>query len=205
MRPIAERRSCRSQARSTGVCPEGAQVRRRTGCSMKPLSSKKTMGSPRRLAPFLYGANPACAIVPRPRRPLRGPAVRAFGKSSPGRGAACPREPGDTPREMFLRSPRPPADTSKGRYDIRPFADRPREFRSVAVSASCRDGAFVRDVVLLSGLPSLLTPHPDATVSRNRPKHQPFPPPRRRRCLRATSALPASDEPPRRLRFLSVS
>ena len=63
MKPTAESRSCRSQARWTGVCPEGAQVRRRTGWSMKPLSSKKTMGLPLRAAPFLSAANPASAIA----------------------------------------------------------------------------------------------------------------------------------------------
>jgi len=41
---MAEMRSWRSQAFSTGVWPDGAQVRRRTGWSMKPLSSNKTRG-----------------------------------------------------------------------------------------------------------------------------------------------------------------
>ena len=64
MKPTAESRSCRSQARCVGVSPEGAHVRRRTGWSMKPLSSKKTIGLPLRWAPFLSAANPASAIAP---------------------------------------------------------------------------------------------------------------------------------------------
>ena len=58
---IAERRSWRSQAFCTGVWPDGAHVRRRTGWSMKPLSSKKTRGVSVSRAPFLSAANPACA------------------------------------------------------------------------------------------------------------------------------------------------
>jgi hypothetical protein len=40
---ITESRSCRSQLRWTGVCPRGAQVRRTSGCNMKPLSSTSTI------------------------------------------------------------------------------------------------------------------------------------------------------------------
>ena len=83
----AERRSCRSHARCIGVCPEGAQVRRRTGWSMNPLSSKKTIGLPRRRAPFLCEANPGSATAPIARRRLRGPVARASDTSSPTRGA----------------------------------------------------------------------------------------------------------------------
>src|SRR2546426_569747 len=50
---MVESRSCRSHACWIGVWPRGAQVRRQTGCSMKPLSSKKTMTALRR-APFFY-------------------------------------------------------------------------------------------------------------------------------------------------------
>ena len=50
---IAEMRSWRSQAFCIGVSPDGAQVRLRTGWSMKPLSSTKTMLRPSRRA-FFY-------------------------------------------------------------------------------------------------------------------------------------------------------
>ena len=64
MKPTAESRSCRSHARCVGVCPEGAHVRRHTGWSMNPLSSKKTMALRPQAAPFLSGANPASATAP---------------------------------------------------------------------------------------------------------------------------------------------
>lgn len=50
--PITLSRSRRSHERCTGVQPSGAQVRRFTGWSMKPVSSRKTMLAPRRRAFF---------------------------------------------------------------------------------------------------------------------------------------------------------
>jgi len=205
MRPTADSRSCRSQARWTGVCPEGAQVRRRTGWSMKPLSSKKTIGLPQRLAPFLSAANPASATAPWPRRLLLGPVVRASGRSIPGRGAFSRRDPGDTPRGTSWRSPRLPDGRSKGRWGIPPSVARPRGSRSGAAFASRSNGACGQDVVWLVTPPGLLSPQPGATVSPKTPKHQRFPPPRRHRRPPAANALPAVGEPPMRLRFLSVS
>jgi hypothetical protein len=108
---------------------------------MKPLSSKKTIGLPRRWAPFLSAANPVSATAGWPRRLLLGPVVRAFGRSSPNRGASSQRDPGDASPGTPWRSPRPPAGRSRGRRSIRPSAVRPRESRSVAASASRRDGA----------------------------------------------------------------
>lgn len=205
MSPTAERRSCRSHARSTGVRPDGAQVRRRTGWSMNPLSSKKTTGLPRRRAPFLSGANPVCATAPWPRRPPRGHAARAVDRSNPDCGAyvQCSRD--DTSREISWRQPPRPDDTSKGRCDNRLFADRPRESRSVGVSVSRSNGACDRDVVSPSGLPSLLSPPPDATAWLKTPKRQRFPQPRQLPCLPGTSVLPKAGEIPVWLRFLSVS
>ena len=205
MRATAESRSCRSQARWTGVCPEGAQVRRRTGWSMKPLSSKKTIGLPRRWAPFLSAASPVCANAPWPRRLLLGPVVRASGMSSPSRGASSQRGPGDTSRGTFWRSPRPPAGRSKGRWSIRPSAVRLRESRSVAASASRRDGACGQDAAWQITPLCLLSPQPGATVSPKTPTQQRSLLPRRHTCLPAATALLAVDELAARLRFLSVS
>ncbi len=205
MSPTAERRSCRSQARSTGVWPEGAQVRRRTGVSMKPLSSKKTSGLRRRLAPFLCEANPRSAIARCLHRRLREPVALVSGRSSPERGASSRYDRDDSSRGISWRSLRPPAGRSKGRWSIRPCGARPRGSQSVVASASRSDEACGRDVVWLSTPRGLLSPQPGATVVSKLLKHQRFRPPRRHRCPPAATALPAVDELPTRLRFLSVS
>ena len=205
MSPAAESRSCRSQARWTGVCPEGDHVRRHTGWSMKPLSSKKTMGLPLRAAPFLSAANPASATAPWPRRPLRAPVVRAFGKSSPDRAASFPRDRDDTAREISVPRFRPLADKSKGRSGSRTFAAQPRESRRVGVSVSNSDVACGRDVVWLSRRPCLLSPQPDATALPKTGKRQGFPQPRQHPCLPGATPLPAVGELPVPLRFLSFS
>ena len=40
--PRTLQRSCRSQAYCTGVSPRGTQVRSRSGCNIRPVSSRKT-------------------------------------------------------------------------------------------------------------------------------------------------------------------
>ena len=147
MKPTAESRSCRSQVRCTGVCPEGAQVRRRTGWSMKPLSSKKTMGLPRLAAPFLSAASPAFAIQPRRYRLLPWHVVRASGMSSPSRGVSSQHDPGDTSREIAWPQLRPRDRRSTGRFGIQLSLARPRESSTVVASASRSDGACDQDVV----------------------------------------------------------
>lgn len=205
MNPTADNRSCRSQARWIGVCPEGDQVRRRTGWSIKPLSSKKTMGLPLAAAPFLFAANPAFAIASWPRRPLRVPAARASGKSNPNCEASSRYNLGDTRHGIFVRRSRRSADRSRSRFDSRPSVVRPRESRRVDVSASCSDEAFVRDVVWLSRHPCLLSPQPAAIASPKTPKRQGFPQSRQFPCLPGSTVLPADGEIPVPLRFLSVS
>ncbi len=205
MRPTAESRSCRSQASWIGVCPEGAQVHRRTGWSMKPLSSKKTMGLPRRFAPFLSAANPASATAPPRPGPVRAPVVRASGRSSPGDGGSSPRDRGDTRRETSWPPLRPPGGRSKARSGTPPSAGRPRESLAVAASASGSDGAWGRDGVWLGKPPDLLSARPDAIVSPKTGKQQRFPRPRRHRPLPGGASLRGVGGPPIRLRFLSVS
>lgn len=205
MRPAAESRSCRSQARWMGVCPQGDHVRRHTGWSMKPLSSKKTIGLPLRAAPFLSAASPASATASWPRRSLPVPVVRASGKSSPGRGVSFPRDRGDTPRGISWPRLRLPAGKSKGRSGSQTFAVQPRESRRVGISVSDSDGACDRDGVWLSRRPCLLSPQPAATASPKTPKRQGFPQPRQHPCLPGATLLPAVGELPVPLRFLSVS
>jgi len=205
MKPIADNRSCRSQARWIGVCPEGDQVRRRTGWSMKPLSSKKTMGLPLAAAPFLFAANPTFATASWTRRRLRVPAARASGKSNPSCEASSRCNPGDTRREIFVQRPRQSADRSRSRCDTRPSVVRRVESRQVGVSASRSDEAFVRDVVWLSRHPCLLSPQPAAIVSPKTPKRQGFPQSRQSPCPPGSTVLPAVGEIPVPLRFLSVS
>ena len=205
MRPTTLSRSCRSQASCSGVCPEGAQVRRRTGCSMKPLSSKKTMGVSLRFAPFLFAATPACATAEYPLRCALALVARASGVSSPSCGESSRREPGDTSHRTSWQSLRPPADRSKGRYGNRPCTVRPRESSPVAASVSRSGGASGRDAVWPSGPPSLLSPQPDAIALPRIRKQRRFGQPRRFSCLPAVIFPPADDEFPTRLRFLSVS
>lgn len=205
MKPTAERRSCRSHARSTGVLPDGAHVRRRSGCSMKPLSSSKIIGLPLRSAPFLCGANPGFASARLRRRRHRVPATRASGTSNQGRAANGRRNRGDMLREIFSRPRRSLADKSKNPFDSRPFAVRPEEFPSVVVSAERSTAAAFRDVVRLSKPPGLLSPQPAANVSRNSKKRQNFPSLRRSSPPPAGAFPPASDELPVWSRFLSVS
>ena len=205
MSPITLRRSCRSQASCSGVCPEGAQVRRRTGWSMKPLSSKKTMGASVRFAPFLFAATPGGANAECPRRCALAPAARASGVSTPICGGSSRREPGDTSHRTSWQSLRPPAGRSKGRCDNRPCEVRPREPSPIVASASRLGGAFALDAVWPSEPPSLLSPQPGATALPRIPKHRRSELPRRLSCLPAVNSQPADGESPTRLHFLSVS
>ena len=205
MKATADNRSCRSHACWIGGWPDGAHVRRRAGWSMKPLSSKKTTGLPLRAAPFLSVASLASASVLWPRRPLRVPVAPASDKSNPSREAHARYNPGDTPHGIFSLQPRRYGDKSKNRCDTRPSVVRPKEFPRVDVSAPCSSGALVRDAVLLSRRPCLLSPQPDATDSPKTAKRQEFPQPRRLLCRPGAIAPPAADELPIPMRFLSVS
>ena len=205
MKLTAESRSCRSQARCVGVSPEGAHVRRRTGWSMKPLSSKKTIGLPLHWAPFLCGAKPVSANAPVPRRRLPGHVARASGTSNPNRGVSCRRDPGDTPHESSWPRLRPRADKSRVPCGIRPSAVRLRESLTVAASASRSDEACGQDVVWQITPRGLLSPQPDATVLLKILKHQRFLQPRRLCCHPSATGQRAVGALAVRLRFHSVS
>ena len=92
--PTTESRSWRSRASWIGVRPEGARVRRRTGWSKKPLSSKKTSVKRRRFAPFLSAATLLHATGGWPLRRVRVPAARASDSSSPSCGESSTRDRG---------------------------------------------------------------------------------------------------------------
>ena len=205
MNPTVERRSCRSQARCVGVCPDGDQVRRHTGWSINPLSSKKTTGLPSRAAPFLSGANPVSATARWPSRRPRGRVARASDTSTQDREARSRCNPGDTSHGIAVRQPRQSDDRSTNRCDSRPFADRQEEFRGVGVSASRLGEACGRDVVWLLRHPCLLSPQPDAIVLRKTLKRQGFRGYRRFPCPGESFLPQAIDEIPTRLRFLSIS
>jgi len=205
MSPITESRSWRSQASCCGVFPAGAQVLRRTGWSMKPLSSKKTKGTSSRFAPFLFAASSPRATNGWLSRCVRGPAARASGVSTRTHGESSTREPGGTSRGTPWRLPRLPADRSRGRYDNPLSAVRPRVSSTTGASVSDSDGASVLDEAWLSKPSDRPFPRPASIVLRNRWKRPRSRPPRRFSCLPTVTSMPADGELPTRLHFLSVS
>ena len=202
---IAEMRSWRSQAFCTGVWPDGAQVRRRTGWSMKPLSSKKTRGVSVSLAPFLSAANPASATGRWRRRPTPAPAARASGWSSRGCGESSRRDTGGRTLETSWRLPPRHVNRSKARCDSRPFAVPPRGASPTSVFGRHSIAASDRGEVWLSTPPGRLRLRRASNASRKTPKLPQFPSPRRFSCLSAGVVPQADGEFPTRLRFLASS
>jgi hypothetical protein len=205
MMAIAERRSWRSQAFCIGVWPDGAQVRRRTGWSMKPLSSKKTRGVSDSLAPFLSAANRVFANVRVRRRPTLAPAVRASGLSSQGREEFSRHgRDGSEPETAWRRLPQL-AHKSKDRCGSQPFAVRPRESSATSVSERRSSGAWALDAAWLSEPPCRLS---SGFASSGLPKTRKlpqFPLLRQLSCHPAGVVLQADGESPTRLRFLAFS
>ena len=119
---------------------------------MKPLSSKKTTWLPLREAPFLSAAIPAFATVPWPRRSLRGLVVRASGMSNPGRGAFAQRSPGGNSRGIAGPPPRQSGDTSKSRWNSRPFSVRQENFHELVFLRWAQTGFGPRMWFRLQGL-----------------------------------------------------
>ena len=202
---IAERRSWRSQAFCTGVWPDGAHVRRRTGWSMKPLSSKKTKGVSVSRAPFLSAANPACANVRWRRRSPLAPAARASDWSSPGRGESSRRgRDGNEPETAWRRLPRL-VYKSKDRCGSRPFAAPLRGFSATSVFERRSIGAWAPDAAWLSRPPCRLPLPLASNASPKIRKLRQFPSHRRLSCLPAGVVPQADGEFPTRLRFLAFS
>ncbi len=205
MSPITESRSWRSQASCCGVFPDGAQVLRRTGWSMKPLSSKKTMGTSLRFAPFLFAASSRRASNGWTFRRVRGPAALASGVSTRTHEESSTREPGGTLRGTSWRLPRIPADRSRGRCDNRLSAVRPRVSSTTGASVSDLDGVVALDAVWLSKPSGRRFSRPASIVPRNLWKRPRSWLPRRFSCLPTVTSMPADGEFPTRLHFLSVS
>ena len=205
MSPITESRSWRSQASCCGVFPDGAHVLRRTGWSMKPLSSKKTMGISLRFAPFLFAASSPLASNGWPFRRVRGPAARASEVSTRIHGESSRREPGGTSRRTSWRLPRLPADKSRGRCDNPLSAVRPRVSSTTGVFASHPVVAFRLDAAWPSTPSGRLFSRSVSIALRNIWKRPRFWPPRRFFCLATVTSMPADDEFPTRLHSLSVS
>ena len=202
---IAERRSWRSQAYCSGVWPEGAQVRRRTGWSMKPLSSKKKTGLSLSRAPFLSAASLARANVVGPLRRIPWLAARASGKSSSICGESSTRDTGDRKPEKFWRLSPPLVHRSKDRFCNRLVAVQPGGFSATAVFVSRRDGVWGQDEAWPSGHPSRLPSRSASIASQKRWKPLQSLRPRRFPCLPAGVVRQADGESPTRLRFRAFS
>ena len=197
--------SWRSQASCSGVWPNGAQVRHRTGWSMKQLSSKNTRGVSISLAPFLSAANPASATARWRRRPTPAPAARASGWSSRGCGESSRRDTDGRKREASWRLPPRHANRSKARCGSQPFAVPLRGVSITSVLGRRSNGARDLDEAWLLMPPCRL---PSGLASNASPKTQKlpqFPLPRRFACLPAGVVPLAEDESPTRLRFLAFS
>ena len=205
MTPIAERRSWRSHAFCTGVWPEGAHVRRRTGWSMKPLSSKKTKGVSVSRAPFLSVANRDSANVRWHRRPTRAPVVRASGLSNQGRGESSKHGTDGSELETAWRRPPQREYRSKDRCGSQPCVVRPRELSTAFASERHSIGAWGPDAAWPSTLPCRLASGLASNVSRKTGKPLQFPSLRRLSCLPAGVVQQTDGESPARLRFLAFS
>jgi hypothetical protein len=205
MMAIAERRSCRSQAFCIGVWPDGAQVRRRTGWSIKPLSSKKTSGVSDSLAPFLSVANRPFASVRVRRRPALAPAARASDLSNQDcEESSRHGMDGRTPETAWRRLPQL-AHKSKDRCGSQPLAVRLRESSATSVSERRSIGAWGPDAAWLSTPPCRLSSGLGSNALPKIRKPRQFPLLRRFSCHPAGVALQADDESPTRLRFLAFS
>ena len=202
---IAEIRSCRSQAFCIGVWPDGAQVRRRTGWSMKPLSSKKPSGVSVSRAPFLSAANPAFATVAWRRRPTLAPAARASGWSNRDREVSSKRDTDGRRLATSWRLLPRHAHRSKARCGSQPLSVPPGATPPTSVLARRSNGAWGPDAAWLSTPPSRL-PLPFASnASPKTRKLRQFPSHRRLSCLPAGVVPQADGEFPTRLRFLAFS
>lgn len=200
-----ERRSWRSQAYCSGVWPMGAHVRRRTGCSMKPLSSKKKMGLSDSRAPFLSVATLVRANVAVRIRRIPGRTARASGKSTSccvefSRRGTGGRKPG-----KFWRLSPPRVHRSRDRFCNRLVGGQPEEFPTTVVFVSRRDEVWGRYAVCFSKPPFRLASQSASNASPKKWKPQQSRRPRRFPCLPAGVVPRADGESPTRLRFHAFS
>lgn len=202
---IAEIRSCRSQALCIGVSPDGAQVRRRRGWSMKPLSSKKTSGVIALRAPFLSAANPAFATARWRRRPTPALAARVFDWSNRDCEEFSRRDTGGRKLAASWRLLLRPEHRSKARCGSRPLSVPPRVTSPTSAFARRPNGVQGPDVAWLSMPPCRLPSRLASNVSPKTRKLPQFSSHRRFSCLPAGVVPQADGEFPTRLRFLAFS
>jgi hypothetical protein len=200
-----ERRSWRSQAYCTGVSPLGAHVRRRTGWSMKPLSSKKKTGLNELRAPFLSAAIRTRATIVGQLRRIPGRAARVSGKSTSGCGEFSRHETGDRKPETFWRLPPPRVHTSKVRSCSRLAVGHREEFPTTVAFVSHRDEAEDRNAACFSKPRFRLASWPASNVLPKRWTPLQSRRPRRYPCLPAEVVPQADGESPTRLRFHAFS
>ena len=202
---IADMRSWRSQALCIGVWPDGAQVRLRTGWSMKPLSSKKARGVSVSRAPFLSAANPVFASVRWRRRPTPAPAARVSGWSSRDCEESSRRDTGGRKLAASCRSIPRHVNTSKGHCGSRPLSDPPEVTSPIFVFERRSNGAWGLDAAWLSKPPCRLSSRHASNASPKTRKLPQFSSHRRLSCLPAGVVPQADGEFPTRLRFLAFS
>jgi hypothetical protein len=202
---MTERRSWRSQAYCSGVWPTGAQVRRRTGWSMKPLSSKKKMGLSDSRAPFLSAATLVRANVVEPLRRIPGRAARVSGKSTSCGEESSRHGTGERKPEKFWRLSPLLAHRSKGRFCNRLLLVQPEGFSTTVVFVSRRDEACDRDAACFSKHLFRLASRSASTASPKGWKPLQSRRPRRFPCLPAGVVRLADGESPTRLRFRAFS
>ena len=205
IRAIAESRSWRSQAYWIGVWPDGAQVRRQTGCSMKPLSSKKISGLRLRFAPFLFAAIRTRASARWPLRCVPVLDARVSDMSSEGCEESSIHAPDGIRRRMSWRSLRQRGDTSRGPFGSRPFVRLSVRYSTIFASASGLDAAGVHDEPWLSVPSILLSARPNANALPTTRKPRQSRPPLGRFGSPAATSLPEAGVLPIRMRFLSFS
>src|SRR4030042_1124505 len=148
IRAIAESRSWRSQLYWIGVWPDGAHVRRRTGCSMKPLSSEKISGLRSRFALFLFAATRVCASARWPLRCVPVLDARVSDMSNRVREVSSIHAPNGIRRRMSWRLLPQHGDRSIGPFGSRSF---------VGLSASRQQLPCLESVGLQFGVASFLS------------------------------------------------
>jgi hypothetical protein len=202
---MTERRSWRSQAYCSGVSPMGAHVRRRTGCSMKPLSSKKKTGLSEAHAPFLSAATRVRATAVGRLRRIPGRAVRASGTSTSCCAGFSRRVMGGRKPETFWRSSPPRDHRSKDRSCNRLAWARREEFPTTVPFVWRRDEVWGRGAACCSKHPCRLVPRSASNASPKSGKPLQSPRPRQFPCLPAGVVPRADGESPTRPRFHAFS
>ena len=143
---MVERRSCLSQLYWIGVCPRGAQVRRTTGWSIKPLSSMKTMLRLSLWAFFEPEAIPPGASFQWPSHLAPALFSPASGNSNPSCVVCTRHNRGDTSPRRAVLSPEPLVPESTDQWQSLLLGDLSARLSSKFPSALASNGWSVSDV-----------------------------------------------------------